>query len=102
MTILRSKVNGDLYKLELVTTEPSERIEVRHIESGKLFRWETMATFEHVNLKRNTLKVLERELLIGLGLSPESAGLVMNHVEELRIEIEELKALTNTENDHQR
>ena len=47
-TVLKSKVNGELYKLEFVSKEPSERIEVRHIESGKLFRWEHMSTFEVV------------------------------------------------------
>jgi hypothetical protein len=49
-TILKSKVNGELYKLEFTSREPSGRVEVRHIESGKLFRWEHLSTFEVVKI----------------------------------------------------
>ena len=46
--LLRSKVNGDLYTLEVITGEPSGRIEVKHVASGKLFKWECLETFEEV------------------------------------------------------
>lgn len=46
--MLKSKVNGELYKLEFESNEPNERIEVRHLATGKLFQWEHMSTFEQV------------------------------------------------------
>jgi len=50
--------------------------------------------------KSNALKaccsmgVLDRAILVGLGLSPESANTVMLHSEELREEIRRLRLLT--------